>query len=181
LETLSIYQGTPKNPGKIVWTTAPTPPPSEVPVCLPFVLLATGQEILQGSMSINKEAGVFLLQQDDGILAVIRGTPIDPGKTVWQSTETPGPTGEYYSIIQQGDGNIITHFGTPENQISVFWTSKSVQVIHGDHFFALNCDLETLSIYQGTPKNPGKLTHNSLRRWRTASAVHEVGRVRSES
>ena len=146
---------------ELVGTFTPTAAPSEAPVCLPFALLETGQDIIQGNASISEEAGVYLLQQDDGILAVIRGTPSDPGKIVWQSTETPGPTGEYYSKIQ-GDSNMLTRFGTPENRISTFWKSESTQAINGDHFFAMNCDLVTLSIYQGTPKNPGEIVWNTV-------------------
>jgi glucose/arabinose dehydrogenase len=140
-------------------TFSPTGAPTKIPKCQPQALLIWKQVIQDGNFSLSEVAGVFIEQRNDGILAVLRGTPDNPGETIWQSLEEGGPIGPYYTRMG-GAASVITKGGTPENKTDTVWRTKSAQIILGDYFFGISCD-GLLSIYQGTAKNPGQIVWNA--------------------
>ena len=161
--SISIYSGTPGSPDEAVWTK-----PDELPdIIHPIESIAGGsvphscegpEALLFGGDMISVDnatsAGTraFIVQEDDGKLCLMEGTPDNPGQLLWDSgVEESGQ--EFYSMLQK-DGNLITRPGGPDDGFSSIWKSESVGE-PADYFLGLNCDGLSMSIYEGTLENPG--------------------------
>ena len=153
--SISIYTGTPDDPGDIVWTMPSQQPVLNEPItgeaaksfCEPVVLLFVGDMLSLDNATATGD-GAFLVQEDDGNLCLKLGTPDNAGDILWESNVV-NDAGAFYTTLQE-DGNLITRPGTPADGMSSIWKSGTSGDIV-DYFLGLNCDGLSMSIYQGTP------------------------------
>ena len=126
------------------------------------ILLKTGEKLKTGEYIESTLLDRYLVQQNDGSLSLISGSPAngpDGGTVVWQSS-VPKERRRYrdYLSTLQRDGNFVTRpifeNGLPFGR-SV-WTSATGQTgTKDDYFLALKCN-GTMSIFRGTPTTPGE-------------------------
>ena len=126
------------------------------------ILLNTGEKLKTGEYIESRVLDRYLIQQNDGSLALISGSPAngpDGGTVLWQSNipKERRRFGDYFSALQR-DGNFVTR-PVFENGLPVgrtVWDSATGRSgTKDDYFLALNCN-GTMSIFQGTPENPGE-------------------------
>ena len=110
------------------------------------------EEVASGTPIVNFDYNVFIEQETNGNLRVFQGWPEQVGNLIWESGVNESP-GDYYTRLQ-GDGNMITYRGkTGDTSTSVWKTAKSGADTH--YFFGVECDLESVAIYEFYPDDPG--------------------------
>jgi hypothetical protein len=99
---------------------------------------------------VNEECNVFLFMQDDGNLVVKHGTPDNQGAGIWDSNGYVNASRSgYYFTYLQADGNLITSTGSTDDPGDSIWDIGYTGV-EGEYFLGIDCNLEIISVYQGT-------------------------------
>lgn len=145
--TIAVYKGSPDSPLESVWSTGYTSPISEW--CQPISLnLLSNQAVENGQTLTNTEANLSLEQWSNGNLVVRRNSTL-----LWESSATSDEYGAHFTVLT-GNGKLKTYKGTTPNPSEIVWQNSDESITHM-LFLGLDCDGETVAVYEGSPNDPG--------------------------
>lgn len=108
----------------------------------------------QNNTLVNWNADAYVEQYNNGRFVVRRGFPERPGQILLDSG-LDRSEGDYVTKLQH-DGTLLTKKGTDGNtEGDSLWKIDPKGGIT-QYFLGIECDLQTLSIYEYVPEDPGK-------------------------
>ena len=183
---LVVRNGTPSNPGTLVWESGVQKPTGSYYTILQgdgnLITWAgtpgnPGALAWKSNTSIGSNSYFLAINCNGNTVSILTGTPASPTGSVWTTTPLMPPpctlesfltndgtitgvvqgTGAY--LQQESNGNLLARKGTPSNPGSLVWES-GVQKPTGSYYTILQGD-GNLITWQGTPGNPGALAWKS--------------------